>query len=93
MAKFAQIDYLEPGKDCVVVANCAAINAKVPPEELDFLPSLDPSTAVERYDMIVEYQDINAQPRQTTMQMGKGGIRLLAPVQGYTTGVTDRVIA
>lgn len=77
VAKFDQIDCLESGKDCRVTAKCVPINANVRPEYLDFFPSLDPSTAIENYELTIEHQDTSGQLRQTIVQMGKGGVRLL----------------
>jgi len=39
--------------------------------------SLAQSYAIEDYDVVIEYRDTNGGARETLMQIGKGGIRLL----------------
>jgi len=48
------------------------------PTYLDFIASLNPQTALERYDVTVRYQDIGGRTYESLIWMGKGGIRLLS---------------
>jgi hypothetical protein len=78
VAKFAPISFLEPEQQEVVeIAECSAIDTEVPSENFDPATSLFPRYAVEDYHVVIEYQDTNGANRDTLMQIGNGGIRLL----------------
>ncbi len=78
MARFAPVGYLEPQHEAVVrVAECRAVDVDLPSTYLNPLPSLEQSTALEDYDVVIEYQDTNGEAWETLMRMGKTGISLL----------------
>lgn len=78
VARFAPVSYLEPQHEVVVrVAECRAIDVDIPSTHLNPLPSLEQSTALEDYDVVIQYQDTNGGARETVMRMGKTGVSLV----------------
>jgi hypothetical protein len=77
VAKFDTIDYLEPGKDAVVVATWRGEFETGSSQPQDFTSNLNPQFASESYEVNVFYEDINGQRLKSVMRMGKDGIRLL----------------
>lgn len=78
VARFAPVSYVEPQCEAVVrVAECRAINVDLPSACINPLPSLEQSTAIEDYDVVIEYQDTNREAWETLMRMGKTGVSLL----------------
>jgi len=80
LVKFETLDCLEPGKDHIVRASFTyegpAVRGEVP-EQFDFVASLNPASAVETYEVVVEYEDTSGQRRGSVVQMGRAGVRLL----------------
>jgi len=81
VVKFTPVDVLEPGKDAVTEAAMYREEGAEAARLGDFIAGLIPSRATETYDLVLSYEDIGAQEYQSTMRMGKGGIRLLGPGQ------------
>ena len=78
LAKFTPISYLEPLHEEVVrISEYRAINAHVSGDYLQLLPSLEQSTALEDYDVVIEYQDTSGDTRETVMRVGKSGVSLV----------------
>jgi hypothetical protein len=81
VVKFTPVDILEPGKDAVTEAAMYREEGAESARLADFIAGLKPDHATETYDVVIAYEDIGAQEYQSTMRMGKGGIRLLRPGQ------------
>jgi hypothetical protein len=81
VVKFTPVDILEPGKDAVMEAAMYREEGAESARLADFIAGLKPDHATETYDVVIAYEDIGAQEYQSTMRMGKGGIRLLRPGQ------------
>lgn len=78
VASFASLNYLEPHQEAVVsVAECRSIGPNIPGDRFDAVVSLAPPYAVADYKVVIEYSDTNGGAKETLMQIGKGGIRLL----------------
>jgi len=76
VATFSQFNYLEAGQETSFQGLCAT-DARAGFLNLDFLPSLDPDTAIQNYELIIRYQNIDGRGHQTKMRIGKDGILLL----------------
>ena len=81
VVKFTAVDVLEPGKDAVTEAAMYREEGAEAARLGDFIAGLIPTRATDTYDLVISYEDIGAQEYQSTMRMGKGGIRLLGPGQ------------
>jgi len=78
VARFAPISYLEPQREEFVrVTECRPIDTYFPSDNFDPVVSLAQPYALEDYNVVIEYRDTDGGARETLMQIGKGGIRLL----------------
>jgi hypothetical protein len=76
VATFNQFNYVEVGEEVGFRGLCAT-DVTVGFENIDFLPSLDPDTAKQNYELLINYQDVDGRVHQTRMRVGKDGIALL----------------
>jgi hypothetical protein len=77
-AKFAGLSHLEKGQERpVTILEPLPGEARVEPEHLSVVQSLNPRYAVETYTMRIEYQDIRGDEHWSETQMGRGGTSLL----------------
>lgn len=78
VAKFAGIDCIEPGKDAVSDVTARFKDGhEVSSRDLDIVGLFNPRTATDSYEVTITYQDVGGQKRESVVQMGKGGIKLL----------------
>lgn len=77
VAKFDTVDYLEPGKDTLAKVTLWSHAPKEVQERFDFVSNLDPRYATRTFQVVISYEDIASQKRESVMQMGKDGVRLL----------------
>jgi hypothetical protein len=86
VATFSQLNYIEPGEEAGCQALCAT-DPRAGRINLDFLPSIDPETAEDNYELIIHYQDVESRPHQTRMRMGKDGVELIRPATWKFGGI------
>lgn len=80
MARFENVDYIEPGKDAAIDAMWRGeFEGEDPSTSRDFTANLDPRVAQKTYDVIILYEDISGKQHKSVVRMGKGGVRLLKP--------------
>jgi hypothetical protein len=74
--KFQTIDYIEAGNERVARPGIFRGDELTAP--VGHISFLDPRYAHQGLTLNIFYEDIDGQRRQTTIAMGKGGIRLLS---------------
>lgn len=77
VSKFATVDYIEAGKDVPVAVRVHTEAEGEDRPRFNFVANLDPDHANQTYDVIIRYEDLNGQRRESEVRMGKGGIKLL----------------
>lgn len=77
VAKFDTVDCLESGKDTLAKVALWSHAPKEVQERFDFVSNLDPRYATRTFQVVISYEDIAGQKRESVMQMGKDGVRLL----------------
>jgi hypothetical protein len=78
IATFSQFNYIESGEETDFQALCAT-NPMAGSIKVDFLPSIDPDTAQDNYELTIHYQNVEGRAYQTKMRIGNDGIALLNP--------------
>ncbi len=74
--KFSRIDYIEPGSDHITHPDIFRGNEQTASSA--YVSHLDPRYAIQNLTVVITYEDINGQKRESVVLMGKDGIRLLS---------------
>ncbi len=74
--KFSRIDYIEPGSDHITHPDIFRGNEQTALSA--HVSHLDPRYAIQNLTVVITYEDINGQKRESVVRMGKDGIRLLS---------------
>lgn len=81
VVKFSPVDCIEAGKEAVVSTGDYLVTDTGETRTGDFLPSLDPRSAIRPFDVTICYENIKGQTYETHVRLGKGGIRILRPTK------------
>jgi len=77
VVKFEAVDYLEPGTYTLAKVTAWSQAPEEAQPKFNFVANLNPRFANQTFQITISYEDIGGQKRESVMQMGKGGNRLL----------------